>query len=126
MLKSVRPRFLQKKNQKERPKKKRVKKVRRRLEFRDTRLGWLILKESPVLYSIITGTRKLPTKDMLRSLALNSDEPFFKTDTFWSELANYRPRTRWEPSAKQELERIKSGVFSERAIKSLCNSNSSL
>ncbi len=125
MLKSIVPVSLRPKPKRKgspRNKKERPKKTVRRREFSTTRLGWLILRESPVLYEMITSRKRLPTKDLIRSIALGSDEPYFKTDEFWTELAAYRPSSRFEPTAKEELERIRRSPLSVTAIRKLTSS----
>ena len=125
MLKSVKPKFLKPQNPnpkvKERPKKQKAKKAVRH-KFSDTRLGWLIMNEAPVLYSVITEICPLPSRDLLRSIAGNSDESFLKSDEFWSELVKYDPQKTWSPSAKEEVKRIRRRVFSHKSVDGILNS----
>ena len=83
----------------------------RRREFSNTRLGWLIMMESPVLYEAITSVNRSPSKDFLRSLAISSEDPFLKSEEFWKELVDYSPYKFWEPTAEEELERIRKSNF---------------
>ena len=125
MLKSVKPKFRNPKNPKpkvkERPRKTRAEKPVKH-KFSDTRLGWLIMNEAPVLYSVITEICPLPSKDLLRSIAGNSNESFFKSDEFWNELVKYNPNKTWSPSAKEEIKRIKRRVFSKQSIDKVIDS----
>lgn len=106
---------------KERPRKQ--KPIReRRPEFSNTRLGWLVLKESPVLYSLITEVSRMPSRNMIRSIAVSSDDPFFKTDEFWLELSQYKAGKLWEPSVEEELERIKANPESHIIRRKLSSS----
>lgn len=65
------------------------------------------MMESPVLYEAVTSVQKAPSRDFLRSLAISSDDPFLKSEEFWKELVKYRPDRMWEPTAEEELERIR-------------------
>lgn len=102
---------------KERPRKKPKKKTPRpRHEFCETRLGWIMKIEAPVLYSVITKITSSPSRDMLRSMAAYSDDPFLQSDEFWLELVKYRPGKWYTPSAQEEAERLKGKEFSGKAI----------
>jgi hypothetical protein len=65
------------------------------------------MMESPVLYEAITSVHRSPSKDFLRSLAISSEDPFLKSEEFWRELVDYSPDKLWEPTAEEELERIR-------------------
>ena len=125
MLKSIRPKSAKcqtnRKKQKERPRKSRGKCANQH-RFSDTKLGWLIKYEAPILYMLITAAKRMPDQDFIRSIALRHDEPFFKTDEFWIELARYRPKKYWKPSAREELRQIKKRTYSVRAIERILNS----
>lgn len=106
-----------------RPRKQEVK-GSRKPDFGDTRLGWLMKYESPVLYSLIVEIRKMPDKDMLRSIAGHSSDPFFKTDEFWMELARYVPDKVWKPSGKEEVAMIRKKPYSTNAIEKILDTSS--
>ena len=80
------------------------------------------MNEAPVLYSVITEICPLPSRDLLRSIAGNSDESFLKSDEFWSELVKYDPQKTWSPSAKEEVKRIRRRVFSHKSVDGILNS----
>lgn len=80
------------------------------------------MNEAPVLYSVITEICPLPSKDLLRSIAGNSNESFFKSDEFWNELVKYNPNKTWSPSVKEEIKRIKRRVFSKQSIDRIIDS----
>ncbi len=60
---------------------------------------------------------------MLRSIAATSDDKFLKSEQFWTELSRYNPRYHWEPTAEEELERIKGSVHRQTAIRRRINSS---
>jgi len=82
------------------------------VEFKETRLGWLLMHETPIEYSLIMAvaeeTKKDPSVYMIENLAYRSDEAFFHTRQFWLALRKYRleglrPKTKFIPTAANEL-----------------------
>lgn len=82
------------------------------MEFKETRLGWLLMHETPIEYSLIMAvaeeTKKDPSVYMIENLAYRSDEAFFHTQQFWLALRKYRleglrPKTKFIPTAANEL-----------------------
>ncbi len=102
---------------KERPRKKPARKnPKPSHEFCETRLGWLMKHRDPVLYSVVTEISRLPTRDMLRSLAAYSRNQFLQSDEFWLELVKYNPKKLYTPTAEEELDVIRQAEHSPGAI----------
>ena len=74
------------------------------------------MHECPVEFAVIMKTSRSPKKDFLRSFAMNSQDPYFKSEEFWRELLEYKPGKTWKPTAKEELRMIRSGKIPVNSI----------
>jgi hypothetical protein len=66
---------------------------RKKREFEETRLGYFLLHEAPVEYTLITETicrRGTPSADLIEQVGYSSTNPLFKKPKFRRALIEYR------------------------------------
>lgn len=80
------------------------------------------MHECPVEFAVIMKTSRSPKKDFLRSFAMSSQDPYFKSEEFWRELLEYNPGKTWKPTAKEELRMIRSGKIPVNSIDRILDS----